>query len=439
MTEAEKAVYDEEDPEIPADLFSLWAETEFADDEEESAEAAATAENADDESSEISEPTLDDDEMAYLTSANDATASAEQETIADFGDDGAKSAEIVDNETKVETTAEIADDESSQATEPTLDDDEMAYLTSANDAAASAEQETLSESADDMAESAEQEQIAEAPTELNEVVDGDSETVVTAENVDIAGGVLETEATAENADDESSESTEPTLDETEMAYLTSADNAVASAEQEMVSELAENVAEAEATAEIADDETSETTEPTLDESEIAYLTSADVAVASAEQETKLPAAVPSADAVAESAEVADASSDVTDDDLDDLIDVPILPLPVESTEVTDDDLAFIRAPILSPGDPVSMPSIPVQADPTVPPAELSSPSIVEIVQEQEAIESLGNLTAPKVTDPLALFKKLRDLAEELPHNVYYAFKASRMCATLDEIIADFEA
>ncbi|MDE6737332.1 MAG: hypothetical protein K2J50_07550, partial [Treponemataceae bacterium] len=102
-------------------------------------------------------------------------------------------------------------------------------------------------------------------------------------------------------------------------------------------------------------------------------------------------------------------------------------------------LAFIRAPILSPGDPVSMPSIPVQADPTVPPAELSSPSIVEIVQEQEAIESLGNLTAPKVTDPLALVKKLRDLAEELPHNVYYAFKASRMCATLDEIIADFEA
>ena len=149
--------------------------------------------------------------------------------------------------------------------------------------------------------------------------------------------------------------------------------------------------------------------------------------------------MPSADAVVESAEVAGASSDVTDDDLDDLIDVPILPLPAESTEVTDDDLAFIRAPILSPGDPVSMPSLPVQADPAVPPAELSSPSIEEIVQEQEAIESLGNLTAPKVTDPLALFKKLRDLAEELPHNVYYAFKASRMCATLDEIIADFEA
>lgn len=267
MTEAEKAVYDEEDPEIPADLFSLWAKTEFADDEE------------------------------------------------------------------------VASDEEEPA---------------------------------ERTESAGQEQIAEAPTELNELADGDPESM----------------ATAEIADDESSEITAPPLDETEIAYLTSADNAVA---------------------------------------------------ASAEQETELPADVPSADAVAETAEVAGASSDVTDDDLDDLIDVPILPLPAESTEVTDDDLAFIRAPILSPGDPVSMPSIPVQADPTVPPAELSSPSIVEIVQEQEAIESLGNLTAPKVTDPLALFKKLRDLAEELPHNVYYAFKASRMCATLDEIIADFEA
>ncbi|MDE5614354.1 MAG: hypothetical protein K2I74_06910, partial [Treponemataceae bacterium] len=126
MTEAEKAVYDEEDPEIPADLFSLWAKTEFTDDEEESAgqeqiaeapaelselagddpEGVVTAEHvefadnaseaetmadADGESSELSEPTLDDDEMAYLTSANDATASAEQETIADFGDVGAKS------------------------------------------------------------------------------------------------------------------------------------------------------------------------------------------------------------------------------------------------------------------------------------------------------------------------------------------------------------
>ena len=168
---------------------------------------------------------------------------------------------------------------------------------------------------------------------------------------------------------------------------------------------------------------------------MAYLTSANDAAASAGQES----IADFADDVVESAEVAGASSDVTDDDLDDLIDVPILPLPAESTEVTDDDLAFIRAPILSPGDPVSMPSLPVQADPAVPSAELSSPSIEEIVQEQEAIESLGNLTAPKVTDPLALFKKLRDLAEELPHNVYYAFKASRMCATLDEIIADFEA
>ena len=35
-------------------------------------------------------------------------------------------------------------------------------------------------------------------------------------------------------------------------------------------------------------------------------------------------------------------------------------------------------------------------------------------------------------------KKLRDLAEELPHNVYAAFKASKMSATLDEIIADLE-
>ena len=395
MTEAEKAVYDEEDPEIPADLFSLWAKTEFTDDEEESAgqeqiaeapaelngladddqegvvtaehvefadnasEAETTAGNTDDESSESTEPTLDDDEMAYLTSANDvAEASAEQETVSEVAE--------------AETTAEIADDESSEITEPTLDDDEMAYLTSADNAVASAEQETVSDPADDMAESAGQEQIAEAPTELNELADGDPESVVTAEITD----------------DESSETTEPTLDDDEMAYLTSADNAVA---------------------------------------------------ASAEQETELPADVSSADVVAESAEVAGASLDVTDDDLDDLIDVPILPLPAESTEVTDDDLAFIRAPILSPGDPVSMPSLPVQADPAVPPAELSSPSIEEIVQEQEAIESLGNLTAPKVTDPLALFKKLRDLAEELPHNVYYAFKASRMCATLDEIIADFEA
>ncbi|MDE5798822.1 MAG: hypothetical protein K2H73_07390, partial [Treponemataceae bacterium] len=289
-----------------------------------------------------------------------------------------------------------------------------------DNAVASAEQKTVSELADDVAESA-----------------------------GIVNDDLEAEATAEIADDEASEITTPTLDEAEMAYLTSADNADTSAEQETISgfvddvaesaELAENVAEAEAVAENANDETSETTEPTLDDDEMAYLTSADNAAASAEQETELPAAVPSADAVAESTEVAGASSDVTDDDLDDLIDVPILPLPAESTEVTDDDLAFIRAPILSPGDPVSMPSLPVQANPAVPPAELSSPSIEEIVQEQEAIESLGNLTAPKVTDPLALFKKLRARAEELPHNVYYAFKASRMCATLDEIIADFEA
>ena len=282
MTEAEKAVYDEEDPEIPADLFSLWAKPEFADDEE------------------------------------------------------------------------IATDEEEPA---------------------------------ERTEATEQEQIAEAPTELNELADGDPESMATAENAELAG----------------------------------------------------NASEAETAAEITDDEMSETTAPPLDDDEMAYLTSAEHAAAFAEQETELPADVSSADVVAESAEVAGASSDVTDDDLDDLIDVPILPLPAESTEVTDDDLAFIRAPILSPGDPVSMPSLPVQADPAVPPAELSSPSIVEIVQEQEAIESLGNLTAPKVTDPLALFKKLRDLAEELPHNVYYAFKASRMCATLDEIIADFEA
>ncbi|MBD5426020.1 MAG: hypothetical protein HDR38_00445 [Treponema sp.] len=474
MTEAEKAVYDEEDPEIPADLFSLWAKAEFTDDEDagdveepaeraESAgqeqiaeapaelnelagdvpesvataehvefadnasEAEATAENADDESSESTEPTLDEAEMAYLTSADDsAAASTEQEAVS----------ESANGVTEAETTAEIADDETSETTEPTLDETEIAYLTSANDAAASAEQETVSDPADDVVESA-----------------------------GIVNDDLEAEATAD-ADGEASELSEPTLDESEIAYLTGANVvAVASAEQEAVSEsaddvaesaevaddapeieataenveFADNVSEAEATAEIADDESSESTEPMLDEAEMAYLTSADNAAASAEQETELPAAVPSADAVAESAEVAGASSDVTDDDLDDLIDVPILPLPAESTEVTDDDLAFIRAPILSPGDPVSMPSIPVQADPTVPPAELSSPSIVEIVQEQEAIESLGNLTAPKVTDPLALFKKLRDLAEELPHNVYYAFKASRMCATLDEIIADFEA
>ena len=328
MTEAEKAVYDEEDPEIPADLFSLWAKTEH---------------------------TLNDDEMAYLTSANDAAApSGEQETVAESADDVAEAAEVTGDETECVTTAENADDESSESTEPTLDDDEMAYLTSANDAAASAGQETIADFADDVVEFAE-----------------------------IVGDEPEAETTAEIADDESSESTEHTLGDDEMAYLTSANDAAVSAEQEAISE--------------------------------------------------------SADAVAESTEVAGASSDVTDDDLDDLIDVPILPLPAESTEVTDDDLAFIRAPILSPGDPVSIPSIPVQADPAVPPAELSSPSIEEIVQEQEAIESLGNLTAPKVTDPLALFKKLRDLAEELPHNVYYAFKASRMCATLDEIIADFEA
>ncbi|MDE7392214.1 MAG: hypothetical protein K2M90_07150 [Treponemataceae bacterium] len=290
MTEAEKAVYDEEDPEIPADLFSLWAKTELTDDEEIAVDEEKPAVSA--------EPTLDESEIAYLTSANDVTeASAEQETVSESADDVVESAELAGNASEAEAMAEIADDESSETTEPTLDDDEMAYLTSADDSAA----------------------------------------------------------------------------------------------------------------------------------------------ASAEQETELPAAVRSDDAVVESAEVAGASSDVTDDDLDDLIDVPILPLPAESTEVTDDDLAFIRAPILSPGDPVSMPSLPVQADPAVPPAELSSPSIEEIVQEQEAIESLGNLTAPKVTDPLALFKKLRDLAEELPHNVYYAFKASRMCATLDEIIADFEA
>ncbi|MDE6704306.1 MAG: hypothetical protein K2J81_00175 [Treponemataceae bacterium] len=390
MTEDEKAVYDEEDPEIPADLFSLWAKTELTDDEEIAVDEEKPAVSA--------EPTLDDDEMAYLTSANDAAMSAEQETIA----------EIADDVTEAEATAEITNDETSETTEPPLDESEMAYLTSADDSAAvSAEQEMVSELAESMAESA-----------------------------GIVNDDLEAETTAEIADDESSETTEPPLDESEIAYLTGANIvAEASAEQETVSESADDVAEAEATTEIADDESSETTAPPLDDDEMAYLTSADDAAASAEQEMIFG----SADVVAESAEVADASSDVTDDDLDDLIDVPILPLPAESTEVTDDDLAFIRAPILSPGDPVSMPSLPVQADPAVPPAELSSPSIEEIVQEQEAIESLGNLTAPKVTDPLALFKKLRDLAEELPHNVYYAFKASRMCATLDEIIADFEA
>ena len=144
------------------------------------------------------------------------------------------------------------------------------------------------------------------------------------------------------------------------------------------------------------------------------------------------------DAAAPALDAAPESTDVTDDDLDDLIDVPILPLPVESTEITDDDLAFIRAPILSPGDPVSIPNLAVQADFSAPLAEHSSPSIVKLMQEREAVESLGDLTAPKETDPLALFKKLRDLAEELPHNVYTAFKASRMSATLDEIIADFE-
>ena len=418
MTEAEKAVYDEEDPEIPADLFSLWAKTEFTDDEDadDVEEPAERAESAGQE--QIAEAPAELNELADGDPENMATA---------------EHVEFADNASEAETTTEIADDESSETTEPTLDDDEMAYLTSADNAVASAEQETVSDPADDMAESAGQEQIVEAPTELNELADNASEAEATAD-----------------ADGEASETSEPTLDDDEMAYLTSAnDVAEASAEQETLSdfaddvvesaELADNASEAEATAEIADDESSESTAPPLDDDEMAYLTSADNAAASAEQETELPTDVPSADAVAESTEVVGASSDVTDDDLDDLIDVPILPLPAESTEVTDDDLAFIRAPILSPGDPVSMPSIPVQADPTVPPAELSSPSIVEIVQEQEAIESLGNLTAPKVTDPLALFKKLRDLAEELPHNVYYAFKASRMCATLDEIIADFEA
>ena len=133
------------------------------------------------------------------------------------------------------------------------------------------------------------------------------------------------------------------------------------------------------------------------------------------------------------------SSDITDDDLDDLIDVPILPLPVESTEVTADDLDDIRAPILSPGDPITIPHLTVQSDPDEQPVELSSPSLVEMVQEQDATEALGgDLTATNGDDPLALFKKLRDLAEELPHNVYAAFKASKMSATLDEIIAGLE-
>lgn len=134
------------------------------------------------------------------------------------------------------------------------------------------------------------------------------------------------------------------------------------------------------------------------------------------------------------------ASDITDDDLDDLIDVPILPLPVESTEVTEDDLDDIRAPILSPGDPITIPNLTAQSSPDEQPAELSSPSLVEMVQEQDAVEALGSdLTAPQSDDPLTLFKKLRDLAEELPHNVYDAFKASKMSATLDEIIAGLEA
>ncbi len=375
----------------------------------------------------------------------------------------------------------------------------MAYLTSADTAAEiPAEQETTSVPAD-KEEPAElaldetdavatAEQVAEAPAESDELAD-DQEIATTAENTETAGDETEIVTAAENADDApEAESSEPTLDDDEMAYLTSADNAAEiSTEQETTSELAdkeepaelaldetdaiataEQVAETPAESdELADDqeiaptaETAETagddpeivtaaenaddapeaeaTEPTLDDDEMAYLTSADTAAeVSTEQETEISADLPSVAPVADG--FAGAPSDITDDDLDDLIDVPILPLPAESTEVTDDDLASIHAPILSPGDPVSIPSLTAQADPAVPPAELSSPSIVEIVQEQEAIETLGNLTAPKVTDPLTLFKKLRDLAEELPHNVYYAFKASRMCAMLDEIIADFEA
>ncbi|MDE5798961.1 MAG: hypothetical protein K2H73_08110, partial [Treponemataceae bacterium] len=120
MTEAEKAVYDEEDPEIPADLFSLWAKPEFADDEE-----IAT----------------DEEEPAERTEATEQEQIAEAPTelngLADDDQEGVVTAEHVefaDNASEAETTAEIADDESSETTEPPLDDDEMAYLASADNA-----------------------------------------------------------------------------------------------------------------------------------------------------------------------------------------------------------------------------------------------------------------------------------------------------------------
>ena len=93
MTEAEKAVYDEEDPEIPADLFSLWAKTEFTDDEEESAGQEQIAEAP----AELNELAGDDPEGVVT----------------------AEHVEFADNASEAETMAD-ADGESSELSEPTL-------------------------------------------------------------------------------------------------------------------------------------------------------------------------------------------------------------------------------------------------------------------------------------------------------------------------------
>ena len=133
----------------------------------------------------------------------------------------------------------------------------------------------------------------------------------------------------------------------------------------------------------------------------------------------------------ESVETTEGEAHVTNDDLVDM-DVPILPLPEETTEVTDNDLdTLIDVPVLSLKDSAEILADASDTEENAAPTEMTSPSFQDMVKETDEADLLKKSAS--------LFRTLRDMTKNLSQNEQDMFQDSRMSSVLDKLITRLEA